>query len=50
MIFDFEMIDSFYKQLNSRILEIRKKLNHPLTLERKNSFQSYLSSKSDKTI
>ena len=35
MIFDFEMIDSFYKQLNSRILEIRKKLNHPLTLSEK---------------
>ena len=35
MIFDFEMIDSFYKQLESRILEIRKKLNHPLTLSEK---------------
>ena len=35
MIFDFEMIDSFYKQLDSRISEIRKKLNHPLTLSEK---------------
>ncbi|MGA2407593.1 MAG: aconitate hydratase [Bacteroidales bacterium] len=35
MIFDFKMIDSFYKQLESRILEIRKKLNRPLTLSEK---------------
>ena len=35
MIFDFELIDSFYKQLDSRILEIRKKLNRPLTLSEK---------------
>jgi aconitate hydratase len=35
MIFDFEMIDSFYKRLNKRILEIRKKLTHPLTLSEK---------------
>jgi aconitate hydratase len=35
MIFDFEMIDSFYKHLDSRISEIRKKLNHPLTLSEK---------------
>jgi aconitate hydratase len=35
MIFDFEMIDSFYKQLDSRISEIRKKLKHPLTLSEK---------------
>jgi aconitate hydratase len=35
MIFDFEMIDSFYRQLDSRIFEIRKKLNHPLTLSEK---------------
>ncbi len=35
MIFDFEMIDSFYKLLDSRILEIRKKLNRPLTLSEK---------------
>jgi aconitate hydratase len=35
MIFDFEMIDSFYKQLDSRILELRKKLNRPLTLTEK---------------
>ena len=35
MIFDFGMIDSFYKQLDSRILEIRKKLKHPLTLSEK---------------
>ena len=35
MIFDFEMIDSFYKQLDSRIVEIRKKLKHPLTLSEK---------------
>ncbi len=35
MIFDFEMIDSFYKQLNSQLLEIRKKIKHPLTLSEK---------------
>ena len=35
MIFDFEMIDSFYKQLESRIMDIRIKLNHPLTLSEK---------------
>jgi aconitate hydratase len=35
MIFDFEMIASFYKQLDSQIQEIRKKLNHPLTLSEK---------------
>ena len=35
MIFDFGMIESFYKQLDSRILEIRKKLKHPLTLSEK---------------
>src|SRR5665647_2147738 len=35
MIFDFEMIESFYNQLDSRISEIRKKLNHPLTLSEK---------------
>lgn len=35
MIFDFEMIESFYKKLDSRILDIRKRLNHPLTLTEK---------------
>ena len=35
MIFDFVMIGSFYKQLDSRISEIRKKLNRPLTLSEK---------------
>ncbi len=35
MIFDIGMIESFYKSLNSRILEIRKVLNHPLTLSEK---------------
>ena len=35
MIFDFEMINAFYKELPSRISEIRKKLNHPLTLSEK---------------
>jgi aconitate hydratase len=35
MIFDFGMIDSFYKLLDSKILEIRKKLDHPLTLGEK---------------
>jgi aconitate hydratase len=35
MIFDFEMIDSFYKQLDTRIQEIRKRLNHPLTQSEK---------------
>jgi aconitate hydratase len=35
MIFDFEMIESFYKQLDSRISEIRNKLNRSLTLSEK---------------
>jgi aconitate hydratase len=35
MIFDLEMIDAFYKQLHTRILEIRKILNRPLTLSEK---------------
>jgi aconitate hydratase len=35
MIFDFEMLDTFYRLLNTRISEIRKKLNHPLTLGEK---------------
>ena len=35
MIFDFEMIDSFYKLLDSKILEIRKRLNRPLSLSEK---------------
>jgi aconitate hydratase len=35
MIFDLGMIESFYKQLDSRILEIRKRVNHPLTLSEK---------------
>jgi aconitate hydratase len=35
MIFDFEMIESFYKQLDSHLSEIRKKLNRSLTLSEK---------------
>jgi len=35
MIFDFEMINAFYKELPSRISEIRKNLNRPLTLSEK---------------
>jgi aconitate hydratase len=35
MIFDLEMIESFYKKLDSRMLDVRKKLNHPLTLSEK---------------
>ena len=35
MIFDFDMINSFYRKLELRILEVRKKLNHPLTLSEK---------------
>jgi aconitate hydratase len=35
MIFDFEMIDSCYNLLGSRISGIRKKLNRPLTLSEK---------------
>jgi aconitate hydratase len=35
MIFDLGMIESFYRQLDSRILEIRKRVNHPLTLSEK---------------
>ena len=33
MIFDLKMIDEFYKGLPSKIHEIRKKLNRPLTLK-----------------
>jgi aconitate hydratase len=50
MIFDFEMIDSFYKQLESRILEIRKKLNHPLTLSEKILFSHIYSSNQTKSL
>lgn len=35
MIFDLEMIESFYKKLDSRLMDVRKKLNHPLTLSEK---------------
>jgi aconitate hydratase len=35
MIFDLGIIESFYKQLDSRILQIRKRVNHPLTLSEK---------------
>jgi aconitate hydratase len=35
MIFDIEMIDSFYRQLDSRIQDIRDKLKRPLTLSEK---------------
>lgn len=35
MIFDFEMISGFYKDLSSRIFEIRKNLQRPLTLSEK---------------
>jgi aconitate hydratase len=35
MIFDLEMIESFYKRLDSTITDLRKRLNHPLTLSEK---------------
>jgi aconitate hydratase len=35
MIFDLGMIESFYKQLESRIRDSRKKAGHPLTLSEK---------------
>jgi aconitate hydratase len=35
MIFDFEMISGFYKELSSGIFEIRKNLKRPLTLSEK---------------
>jgi len=35
MIFDLDMISTFYKELPSRISEIRSKLGHPLTLSEK---------------
>lgn len=35
MIFDLEMISAFYKELPSKIFEIRKSLGHPLTLSEK---------------
>lgn len=35
MIFDFDMIEAFYRQLDSKIKEIRKTLGHPLTLSEK---------------
>jgi aconitate hydratase len=35
MIFDFKMIDTFYKGLASGISEIRKNVHHPLTLTEK---------------
>jgi aconitate hydratase len=35
MIFDFEMINAYYRELPERITEIRKSLNRPLTLSEK---------------
>ena len=35
MIFDLEMINAFYKDLSVKIAELRKKLDHPLTLSEK---------------
>lgn len=35
MIFDFDLIETFYKELASRISEIRNYLGHPLTLSEK---------------
>ena len=47
MIFDFNMISGFYKELPSRISEIRKQLNRPLTLSEKILY-SHLFDKSQK--
>jgi aconitate hydratase len=35
MIFDFEMINAFYRELSLNVSEIRKNLKHPLTLSEK---------------
>jgi len=35
MIFDLNMINEFYKELPLKILKVRKKLDHPLTLSEK---------------
>ncbi len=35
MVFDFEMINSFYRDLPSKIFEIRKNLKRPLTISEK---------------
>lgn len=43
MIFDFEMIGSFYTLLESRILEVQKKLNRPLTQSEKILYTHYYS-------
>src|ERR1035437_1512085 len=50
MIFDFEMIDSFYRLLDSRILGIRKKLEHPLTLSEKILFSHIYQKDQTKSI
>ena len=50
MIFDFEMIDEFYKQLHKRILEIRKILDRPLTLSEKILFTHIFRAESDKAF
>ncbi len=47
MIFDFKMIDAFYKGLASSISEIRKNVHHPLTLTEKILF-NHLYNKSEK--
>lgn len=44
MVFDFEMIKTFYKELPERISEIRKNLKQPLTLSEKILY-SHLSEK-----
>src|SRR5690349_13186331 len=35
MVFDFDMLEAFYKQLPSRIARVRKAVNKPLTLSEK---------------
>ena len=50
MIFDFEIIDSFYRLLDSRILGIRKKIEHPLTLSEKILFSHIYQKDQTKSI
>jgi aconitate hydratase len=50
MIFDLGMIESFYRQLDSRILEIRQRVNHPLTLSEKILFSHIFDQNQTKTF
>jgi aconitate hydratase len=50
MIFDFDMITGFYKELPARISEIRKNLRRPLTLSEKILYSHLFEKKQKKSL